>query len=304
MLLWARGYSTETDIPNQVFPFKHLPKEDFSASLLPWKNWNKIRKLDEWLGSITDNQHFVFYTPQSGMNFFYILVSSHLCAGYCYLEEGRSSYFREAQMRNPKKSSVLKDLFYRTNFQGRSKSIKHFFDFEHVKFKTCYGISEHTFPDAPNKSIIQIPFQQKNFSEEYHRILVPEPIVEFGIVSPENYRKLMIWFMEWAVKMGVLELHVKYHPGQQESVKIMQEVFREFPTITIKEIDKTVSLEEIAVSTSADFFIITSSVGIYSLLAGRRVYSLAKQLVNLDGSYQKAIDDLPDFFKKQLIYLN
>ncbi len=304
IFLWGRNFQATTDIKHHKFPFVHLPKEYFSASIKFWETRKKVVEMDDWLAQITEGQDFFYYTPQSGTNFFYVLVENVSCKGYNYIEEGRGSYFTKKQLQNPKSNSLLRDALYQINFKGRSSSVKHFFDFDHPKFKTAYGLSQHTFPDLQDKVILDIPFQKKEFPGNYEHILVPEPIVEFGIVSEATYQQTVVYFLEWAIQKKYTTIHVKYHPGQKKSIELMRAVYQQYKDqLTVIELPAEWSLEEMAVSTTANFVIITSSVGIYASLANRTVYSLAQQLVQLDATYQKAIDDLPDFFKKELIFI-
>lgn len=304
VFLWGRNFKATTTIKHFEFPFVHLPKEYFSATLKFWETRKKVLEMDQWLNIVTEGHDFMYYTPQSGTNFFYVLIENNGCKGYNYIEEGRGSYFSKEQLDNKKKPSALRDILYRLNFKGRSPSVKHFFDFSHNKFKAAYGLSQHTFPDLQEKVILDIPFEKKEFAGQFDYILVPEPLVEFGIVSAATYQQTIIYLMEWAIKKGLKIVHVKYHPGQKQTIELMREIYNQYKDqVTVEEIPSDWSLEEMAVSTAANFVIITSSVGIYASLANRTVFSLAEQVIKLDPTYQKAVDDLPDFFKKELIFI-
>lgn len=298
-----RGMKAEEEIYSIDMPYTLLPKESFSVSFSFWENWPKIKELDVWLKTLSKEDTFYFYKPQSGFNVFHLIISHPLCKGFYYIEEGRSSYRSSIEMQSSKQQSWLRDRLYSLNFKNRSKSVKHFFEAKHPQYLGAYGISEWTFPDLSNTHQLKLPFQKKDFKEAYQKILVLEPIVEFGMTSLEAFRYGIEQFLELHIKEGTL--YFKYHPSQKEaqSIAAFKAVCDAFPNINFKKIPSEVSLEEVAISTEAIFYIITSSVGLYASICGSEVYSIAKYIIDSDKDFQKSIEDLPAVFKDQLNYL-
>jgi hypothetical protein len=305
LFLLARNHKSE--FPNQIiFPYTHYPVDTFRVSFFFWKNRTKVTNLDRWLDKITEGKPFTYYTPQSGMNFFYLIISHINCKHYCYIEEGLCSYLREDELRSKKKELWIRDQLYNWNFKGRSPSVKHFYDLNHVKYLAAYGISEHSFPGLIKRKTLNLPFVKTNENNTYEHVLVLGQYVEYGEMKKETLIAVIQYLLSHLIKNKITNLHIKYHPAQKEesSIGALTNLFTEYKSqINIILMGPNTVLENIAISTGASFYIISSSVGIYSAINGNNVYCLAKKVVEVESQFQKKIDSFPDFFKSRLIYL-
>ncbi|MFK7810818.1 MAG: polysialyltransferase family glycosyltransferase [Saprospiraceae bacterium] len=304
LFLLARNY--KSDFENSIeLPYTHYPVDSFGVEVLFWKNWAKINELDQWVKNKTDNQDYIFYTPQSGFNFFYLVVNHPKCKGFAYLEEGLCSYLEEKELRNPKKEFWLRDKWYELNYKGRSKSVKHFYDLKHTKYLGCFGISEYAFPGLPKKNKLNVPFVVKNSKEHYEHVVILGQYVEYGEMTQSTLIKVMDDLFQCLVEKGIKRIHLKFHPVQEEeqSIKPIKKIIKKYDTqITVDLLGQNVVLENIAFSTDANFYIVSSSVGIYASIAGNKVYCLAKKVAALEPVFQKKIDSFPGFFQAELDY--
>ena len=305
LFLLDRNHKSE--FLNQIkFPYTHFPIDSFGVSIWFWKNRIKVTKLDQWLSEITNGDFFTYYAPQSGMNYFHLIISHPKCQKYCYLEEGLCSYLKEDQLRNNKKAFFLRDILYGLNFKNRAPSVKHFFDLKNNKYKAAYGISEYSFPELPNRQILSLPFKHKKENQKYKEVIVLGQYVEYREMTIETLLEVMQYLLGWLVKRDVKEVHVKFHPAQKREISIesLERLFQSYSThLKVNLIAKEVVLENIAIATDANFYIISSSVGIYAAISGNKVFCLAKKVVALEPSFQKKIDSFPGFLNSQLIFI-
>ncbi len=305
LFLLSRNHQSE--FPNQiVLPYTHYPVDSFRVSFLFWQNRKKLAGLDRWLNEIADGQAFVYYTPQSGMNLFYLIISHQHCKQYCYIEEGLCSYLPESELLSTKKESWLRDQLYNWNFKGRAPSVKHFYDLQHAKYFAAYGISEHSFPGLTKRKILDLPFVKSNDKTTYEHVLVLGQYVEYEEMKKETLIEVIRYLLDYLYENKMTNLHVKYHPAQKEeiSIGILTKLFKEYETkINVTLMAPSTVLENIAISTSASFYIVSSSLGIYSAITGNKVYCLAKKVVELEPHFQKKIDSFPGFLKSSLIYI-
>ena len=299
----ARGMKGPDGLASSDLPFVFFPKESFTVTFSFWENWTKVKELDAWLNKQAKGKDFYFYQPQSSFNIFQVINSHPLCKGFYYVEEGRSSYLTTLQLQSSSKTYFLRDWFYALNFKNRSKSLKHFFESQHPKYKGAYAISQWTFPDLPNKKQLGLPFKEKVFEEAYQKILVLEPLLEYGMLKETAWSYGLEQFLKNHVQAETI--HYKFHPSQkkEQSIAAFETVCKAFPEINFEQISAEVSLEEVAVSTQAEFYVITSSVGLYAMVCGRSVYSIARYMKESDPGFQKTIDELPRVYKEELKFL-
>ncbi len=303
--LLSRNY--KSDFKNAIkLPYTHYPIDSFGVQILFWKNWTRLEELNLWIERITGGNSFMFYVPQSGFNFFYLMVNHPKCQGYAYLEEGLCSYLTEDKLRSNKKYFWLRDRWYDLNFKKKAPSVKHFYDLDHRKYKGAYGISENSFPNLPRKKVLGLPFIKSKEKSVYKHIVVLGQYVEYGEMKQETLVEAMRYFCSWLIHKKITSVHVKFHPVQRDkdSILPLRSLFKSFlPDLEFVEMGPNAVLENIAISTDANFYIVSSSVGIYAGIGGNKVYCLAKKVVDLEPKFQEKIDSFPEFFKEKLIYI-
>lgn len=305
IFLLARNHQTK--FPNSLeFPYTHYPIDSFKVNLLFWKSRSKVAELDSWIDSICNGQDFIFYTPQSGMNIFYLISSHPKCNGFAYIEEGLGSYKYFEQIKNKKKESWLRNLLYDLNFKKRAPSVKHFFDLNHPKYLGCYAIGKEAFPDLKNKIVLQLPFEQKDATSNYENVIVLGPYIEYGEVPQAAFLAAYQETIEWLIDKGIQSAHIKHHPAQDklQSIEPINKINQRFLNqIKITTIEKNVVLENIALNTNANFYLVLGSIGIYADITGNKVYSFAHKIVAKDPTFQDYLDVVPDFYLKKINFI-
>ncbi len=300
-VIFLLARNQHSNFKNKIkFPYSHFPIDSFKVSFFFWKNWRKLKNIDNWINELTAKQAFHFYTPQSGMNVFYLITSHPLCKGFSYIEEGLASYKRFKQIKNPKANSKLRDLLYYINFKGRSKSVKHFFDLDHPKLLDSYGLSELSFPDLKKKQIIEKPFKNNklNTKAEAENILILGPYIEFGEIKKEILLEALGELFDWMFQIKIDALNIKFHPAQDESISInpILDLFSSYKNkINFNILEDHFILEKYAFENKVDFYIVISSLAIYANVSGNKVYSIAERIASKQSNYQKHIDSMPFF---------
>ena len=297
----------QSAFPCQVeFPYTHYPQDSFGVSFLFWKNRLRVENLDEWLDELSKGEDFIFYTPQSGMNYFYLITSHVNCKGFAYIEEGLGSYKTFKEIASKKKPFWLRDRWYDLNFKNRAPSIKHFFDLRHKKYLGCFAISKHAFPDLEHKTVLKLPFKKQKFKEDYQHLIVLGPYVEYGEVGQAVFLASFRDLLDWMVKNKIQNAHIKHHPAQdnEQSIAPIDEILKSYQDqISVITMGAEVVLENIAINTSAQFYIVLGSIGIYADIAGNQVFSFAHKIVEKDPSFQRFLDPLPVFFKEKIKFI-
>lgn len=312
LILLDRGYQpAQPTCPSVAFPYQSYPRDSFALSPLFWTNWFKMLDLDKWIEETTSGQHFQWYVPQSGMNFFYLITNHPLCKGFYFLEEGTAAYRDSSMLNSIKPPSALRQMLYWLNFRGRSPYQKAFFDVSHPKYMGCFAMSEMAFAGFRNKTIVPNPFAGLQPLAEATCVLVLESLVAYQMLSEETYRAILRKVFEHAHASGIQSLHFK-GPTLKADFEDLQhrtlELFRQEAdarNIHLTELPANFPLESLCASNSAvRFYLLTSSVGIYASMFGKEVVSHLPMALQLEPSFASHLKGVPMNMWKDFLFLD
>lgn len=299
IFMMARDYPLmDGAIQSVVFPFSNFPQDTFSAKQWPWQLWEKMKKADTFISELTDQEGFHFYAPQSSTTHFYIIASHPQCEGYSFLEGGVGCYETYHQTNASQKATVLKNLLYAIQYQGRVPVEKFFYNIDLPKYRNAYGSNPAAFAGYPNQVVVGFPFGKKESYQGITDVLVFDALVEFYPVKEQTIEQLLAVVFARLAKENVTTLHFKLHPEHYRAESHRQRYLKMLAPYETKveliELNKEVKLEEVALSSKATFYTFVSSVGLYASFMGCEVWSLAKLLNDKEPSINHIYKKLGD----------
>lgn len=273
------------------------------------ENRETLHQIDAAVAAVCPAKElYELYLPHN-KRFKYCAFQSHSqCKRFYYIEEGNLSYAGNSfDKPRPFIKHLILSVFYKFYLQDRVPPFPNSFSIEHPKYAGAFGLSELAFPGFPSKNILPLPFTERPELKQIRQVWVFGPYVEFGEMPQEVRLRLSREFLEYLIKKGVNEIHIKFHPTQYLHPDLMSELRKTLhhyqDQITLHEIPQSVSLEDIAYSSRADFYLITSSAAIYAIACGCRVFSFAYRAVEYHPSFQKTLDAVPENIRQKIEFI-
>lgn len=309
IFLAGRGFD-----PNDAdFPVVALPFSDdyFLIYKNFFKGWGYLKEFDAFLSSLC-NGEFIFYCPHTYSLFSPIVASHRMHRGYCLIEEGLSSYNSIDEMnvmippvRLTGKQKILSRFFYRGRFGDRV-----FFKRDCLE---TYATSAQAFPDFPSTITVDINDgkmgRYPDFAREVESLLILDSTVETKAVSADNFirgfRHAIAHFS--GEQFSGKSIHVKLHPYQYVdrwfADQLITHLKQQLPDCNIVEISSDVSIETLTFDCRADLYVGITSLALYAARKGRKVYSFARRIAELEPGYLLKLSRQPKVFSDAVEFL-
>lgn len=304
VFMMARDYPLiEDGIQSIIFPFSNFPEDTFSAKQWPWRLWSKMKKADQLMTELTNNDSFHFYAPQSSTTHFYIISSHEKCEGYSFLEGGVGCYETFHQTNATQKATPLRNAFYALQYKGRVPVEKYFYNISLPKYRFSYGSNKAAFKGYPNQVVMGFAFTDRKEYKAIKEVLVFDAIIEFYKVKESTVEDLLVVLFEHLEKTDSKTLYFKLHPEHYRVEDLKQRYLKMLAPYETKfniiELNKEVKLEDVAYSSEATFYTFISSIALYATLMDREVISFMKllnQMENSEYKYKKIGDKAIKYF--------
>lgn len=309
IFLAGRGFDPQdANYPVLPFPF---PDDYFLVYKNLFRGWRYLREFDAFISNLC-KEEFIYYCPHTYSIFHPILASHNLYRGYCLIEEGLSSYNSIDEMnvmtppvRLSSKQKLLSQLIYAGRFSDRIFFKRDCLD--------TYATSHRAFPDFPLTVTLAINEKERagylSIAEEVEHLVVLDSTVETRSVSAENFISgfscVVSHFSD--ERFYGKRLHVKLHPYQYVNRWFADQVIEylrcQLPKCTVIEIPSEVSIETLAMSSRVVLYVGITSLAIYASRQGRKVYSFARRIGELEPSYLLKLDQQPKIFSEAVEFL-
>ena len=266
------------------------------------KNLYTLQKSDGEIDDLLKGEKFEFYVPQTWHDSSHLLISHRLCAGFSYLEEGWTSYYKFGGIERayPTKqrtlwAHTLRLLFFR----GRLPSKLSFF---HQGYRFAYGLTDMSFPDWKNRVVLGLPESLITLTEsspETPPVLVFDALVELGKASIESVVYAITKLLDRLVEANTECLRYKFHGAQtyEASKSELEELFVLYKNhIQIEQLPAETVLETMVSNENFIMYTFNSAAGLYAALAGRKVISINDFVLEVDSAYRFEMKSLPDVF--------
>lgn len=309
IFLAGRGFDPkDADYPVVVFPFS-------DDHFLIYKNFFRglhyLRDIDAFVSSICEGE-FIFYCPHTYSIFSPVLASHKLYRGYCLIEEGLSSYNSIAEMnlmtppvRLSRKQKILSKIFYFDRFADRE-----FFKDDCLE---TYATSAEAFPDFPRTVVLNVNDGKGGkhtvIAGEVEYLLVFDSTVETNAVSAENFIRGFRYVVSHFSDKRFFEktIHVKLHPYQYVdrwfADRLIAHLKQQLPKSNIVEIQSDVSIEALCIDCRAELYVGITSLALYAARQGRKVYSFARRIGELEPTYSIKLSQQPKVFSEAVEFL-
>ncbi len=232
--------------------------------------------------------------------------------GYCLIEEGLSSYnsIDEMNVMTPPvrltgKQKILSRFFYFGRFGDRVF-------FKHDCLET-YATSVQAFPDFPLTITVDINDgkigRYSDLAREVEYLLILDSTVETKAVSADNFIRgfshLISHFS--SQRFSGKSIHVKLHPYQYVDRWFADQLIlylkQQLPKCNIVEIPSDVSIETLSAAGRADLYVGITSLALYASRQGRKVYSFARRIGELEPGYLLKLEQQPKVFSEAVEFL-
>ena len=266
------------------------------------KNLYTLHKADKELEDLMKGERFEFYVPQTWHDTSHLTLSHKLCAGFSYLEEGWTSYYKFGGIERAyptKERSLLAHTLRLLFFRNRLPSNLSFF---HQGYRVAYGLTDMSFPHWEHRVVLGLPDSLKVLSDsgtETSPVLVFDALVELGKASIESVVYAVSKLLDRLVEANTSFLRYKFHGAQTDetSKSRLNELFESYETrIQIEELAAETVLEEMVSSENFIMYTFNSAAGLYASLAGRKVISINEFVLEADPAYEHEVKSLPDVF--------
>lgn len=287
-------------IPAHSLPFLQHPNGN---AIRPVLRLRRLRDtLDHVVTELMEGRSFHCYVPHTYFDSYQLLATHSRCAGFSYIEEGLTSYYRPSEIERayPTRRFSLRTCLLRRAFFGRRIGTR--IPFFREDYSTAFGFTDSSFPDWPRRATLGLEHLcrvTRSNPVSSPPVLVFDALVELGLTSLEALLEALRELCRFLVSGGTSRLLFKFHPNQDNegSMRPIERVFHEFrEMLDIVRMDQDLSLEDYFVRHSADIYIFNSAAGLYAALQGQRVISLNPLLVRFDASYARAIAAQPEIF--------
>lgn len=258
--------------------------------------------LDKILATLTDDQDFRLYVPQSSYEVIRAIITHPRCKCYAYLEEGIGSYAQHDTWMNRYLKAVAE---YRRSIKYRVKEslrqlrlprltgvvVKH--DFMHFKYHKAYVIDSRCMRNAPGQELLSLNrglkahFDQEQYAEYFGvPVLITDCYYQFSgtaLFEVENaFRRILQFF----IRNNTPRLWVKFHPKEHEETpvrKAYNRLIKDYADrIDVEIIPGTLSLEALSAFGENSFYYIYSSLGMYTRLLGSTAHCLVNEIAEAD----------------------
>ena len=309
IFLAGRGFDPkDVDFPVVALPFSD---DYFLVYKNFFKGWGYLMEFDAFLSSLC-NGEFIFYCPHTYSLFSPIVASHRMHRGYSLIEEGLSSYNSIDEMnvmtppvRLTRKQKILSRFFYLGRFGDRV-----FFKRDCLE---TYATSAQAFPDFPSTITVDINDgkmgRYSDFAREVESLLILDSTVETKAVSADNFirgfRHIIAHFS--GEQFSGKSIHVKLHPYQYVdrwfADQLIEHLKQQLPHCKIIEIPSDVSIENLTVACRADLYVGITSLALYAAREGRKVYSFARRIGELEPGYLLKLSQQPKVFSDAVEFL-
>lgn len=262
-----------------------------------------LRQRDKQISDLTGGREFICYTPHVYFDFIELHVTHPLCAGFAYLEEGLTSYYRTGEIDQPYPPwtfSLRTRLLRTLVFGKRLQKQVHFF---RSGYQKAYGFSPDSFPGWERTVTLGIarllPSLRDGARPPYPPIIVFDALVELKKTSSDVLGKAIIQLLNRLRTQGIREIHYKFHPSQlpETSTAALCGIFENYrPELELRELPREISLEDLFSKKQMTVYVFNSASGLYASLAGQEVFTLNPLVGKLDPPYGQTIRDLPDIY--------
>ena len=305
----GRGYDPkDSDYLVVALPFSD---DYFQLYKNIFRGWSYLKEFDAFVSTLCKGD-FIFYCPHTYFLFSPVIQTHKMCKGYCLLEEGLASYKSIVEMneftppvRLNGKQKLLSRVFYRSRISDRI-----FFKRDCME---VYATSSAAFPDFPDKTILTVNFRRglhwSELAEQIDTLLILDSNVETKAVTPEiflrGFERVIYHFSSEAFAEKLI--HVKLHPYQYVdrwfADHLIAHLRAQLPRSTIVEIDSEVSIESLSVTGHAVLYVGISSLALYASRHGRKVYSYARCIGELEPNYLNRMNLQPEAFFESVEFL-
>lgn len=314
LFLTHRGFKVpQPKFKSHEFPYSWSP-EPFPFKINFLKSWERVRQFDLFIDKLTHHSPYIIYLPHSSFRVLKLLISHPRCKGYAYLEEGLSSYYRIEQINKPPYYGSVHPLDRLLNRNRISDRL-----FFNENYDAVYGLYKESFPAFRNRIVLQEERSKACFANDcgntnglekydYAYIVVLDAISVYGAVNKEVHLFAFFKILKELENANIRKVYVKYHPAQIQMGEAT--LFRKTANLFInslglEEIEQDVFLETIAQSCNDVTFLVNlSSVGLYAAKAGKKVYSWATYVMELDESYGQSFYAINEVFLNSIQLLD
>lgn len=292
------------------FPYLISP-EPFPFQLNFLQSRARIRRLDRFIDEISDKASFYLYLPHSGFRVLKLLASHPKCKAYFYIEEGLGSYYSRDVFNTAPWTKPVHPLD--RIFNGNRIRDKFFYN---SKVKAVYGLYKESFPDYANRVVLQdspllLPEKLTNeINKEklnaYHdsHIIVLDAVSVYHTIKTEVHLYALLKLVKMLEQQHVTNAYIKFHPDQlkNQEYQLFKKALALFCNkLELIEIEQDTFLEYVAQYCSGvTFYVNMSSVGLYASKAGQKVMSWAPFIMEMDGMFQKKINQINSVFLKSV----
>lgn len=300
-VLEARNY--EVSWPNvcaMQFPYTYL-REVFPTRIHFLKSWFDLRKLDKYIDMLTGKDEFHAYLPHTRMRAFQLLISSHRCAGFSYIEEGMLDYHPMDEA-NRLLGDARPDIWDRCNYPGRLGKNRFF----EAEYDQAFAVTGSAFPGFDRvhrfgeRALKPKKAEHPGVPDSLDCIIVLDSVSTFGLTSREAVMSALGRVCSDIAGRDLKCIGFKLHPDQIDTPyeDELESYFRTaFSDRRVLRIADSVSLEELAFQRQdCEFYVNVSSVALYASYLGCKVRTYAPLIAQADAKYGEVLKRLPKTF--------
>ncbi|MFV0565530.1 MAG: polysialyltransferase family glycosyltransferase [Flavobacteriaceae bacterium] len=184
---------------------------------------SKLKKIDNEIAKLSENQTFNIYLPQFNHSLFQILATHRLCKKTILVEEGITAYKADIKLyaHNQKKMAI--EYFLAKIISKRFiLNNGHYSPFPKQKFEFAICISENCFPFIETKKVLalnnKIIENFSNTTEEGNIIFVLDSFMERTKITEEEYLMTIKGTLQ-LIKNNENKLFIKFHPEQNQYIR-------------------------------------------------------------------------------------
>ena len=263
------------------------------------RHYGNLHKIDDRIFSITNNEEYYAYIPNTDSPLNQIVITNDLCKKYAIIEEGVANY-RDYLYTRPSfvRPKIIILACYFLNYFLKRIYLYHPFLGEYRKS----NLKPQYFYFKSDKNIITerdnhvyLPFYKEQYCREYDysrcNLFVLSSLR--NKIHQDNQLPLLLYISDKLI--GVENLYIKYHPAQDDTFKREFERILNAKSITYSVMDNNLSIEQVIVnSRNLTLYGFDSSALFYSKILNPniKVYSFSKYLSNIDSLYNDIYSEI------------
>lgn len=297
IIILEREYSiVSCDYETMVFPLFDL--EDKSSKHLLTRSQKHLSvRIKKWQTEFDNHikSEFFIYLPHTYNHYFQMAVSTKLCLGFFYIEEGLAGY----DIRNFKSEEVklftLLSLWCKWKNLGLVKLYLsgNYFNLAHRKYRGAYSLDEGSFMAAKNRIKLDIYKLRESYTQptliDAECIIIFDALSIYGRIKSERILKITSEIIIPFVKANYDKVMLKLHPehylekGMAEAESIKR-IFTECD-VNFELMDRDFILETYLLYHKIPIICFVSSIGIYADMLQSKVYSVYNHLASPNSKW-------------------